>query len=452
MTTVVLGLGRETRAWLAAHDPTNGPADVVVLDEAAGAATVDAGGRSLPVVRVDLDDVAAVRAALDAAGAGPVDRIVRSPGIAPTRAGVAALVAAGATTATPTGLWLADAAPDDLVLVTGTKGKSTVAAMTAHLLRAAGRRPVLAGNIGTALTTVDPAATRDDLVVEVSSYQLVDLALARPADAAAITTLLVDHVPWHGDVATYHAAKLRLLDLATWTVIGPQVAAAGATTGRHDAVAAAPTDAVRAALATAGMHAAHEAQAAMLALALVARRLRRDVDVVTAELAPALTAFRPLPHRLRPIATAGGVTWVDDSIATIPEAALGALATWRPRGPVTLLLGGEDRGQDLAGLVAALGGSDVRAALLGALGARLATALGSAGVTIDGRRVAAVADLAAAVAWAAEVTPAGGAVLLSPAAPSFGAFRDFVHRAEAFRDLVLALPGATATDHPEEQP
>ena len=190
----------------------------------------------------------------------------------------------------------------------------------------------------------------------------------------------------------------------------------------------------------------------MLALALVARRLRRDVDVVTAELAPALTAFRPLPHRLRPIATAGGVTWVDDSIATIPEAALGALATWRPRGPVTLLLGGEDRGQDLAGLVAALGGSDVRAALLGALGARLATALGSAGVTIDGRRVAAVADLAAAVAWAAEVTPAGGAVLLSPAAPSFGAFRDFVHRAEAFRDLVLALPGATATDHPEEQP
>jgi UDP-N-acetylmuramoylalanine--D-glutamate ligase len=435
MTTVVLGLGRETRAWLADHAPD----DVVVLDEAAGEPAITVGGRTLPVVRVDLDDAAAVRDAVASVGAAPATRIVRSPGIAPTRAGVAALVAAGATTATPTGLWLAAAAPDDLVLVTGTKGKSTVAALTAHLLRAAGRRAVLAGNIGTALTTVDPDAPRDDLVVEVSSYQLVDLGLPRPADAAAITTLLVDHVPWHGDVNAYHAAKLRLLDLAAWTVVGPQVAATGRTTGRHDAVAAAPMAAVRAALVTAGMHAAHEAEGAMLALALVARRLRRDATEVADELAPALATFTPLPHRLRPVATVGGVTWVDDSIATIPEAALGALATWRTRGPVTLLLGGEDRGQDLTGLVAALRDDDVRAALLGDLGLRLAAALEAAGVHVDGLRATSAADLAVAVAWAAEVTPSGGAVLLSPAAPSFGAFRDFVHRAETFRDLVLAL-------------
>ncbi len=439
MTTVVLGLGRETRAWLAAH----APADVVVLDEAGGG-TAEVAGRDVAVARVDLDDPAAVRAAV---GPGSVTRIVRSPGVAPHRAGVAAL---DAPTATPTGLWLADAAPDDLVLITGTKGKSTVAALTAHLLRAAGRRATLAGNIGTALTTVDASAPRDDLVVEVSSYQLIDLDLPRPAAAAAITTLLVDHVPWHGDVAAYHAAKLRLLDLATWTVVGPQVAALGATAGRHDVVAADPTAAVRTALAAAGLHAAHEAEAAMLALALVARRLGADPAVVADDLAPALRIFAPLPHRLRPIATVGGTTWVDDSIATIPEAALGALATWRPHGPVTLLLGGEDRGQDLTGLVAAAADPEVRVALLGALGVRLAEALRAAGTPVDGARIAAVADLAAAVTWAAAVTPAGGAVLLSPAAPSFGAFRDFVHRAETFRDLVLALPGAAPV--PDREP
>ena len=448
MTTVVLGLGRETRAWLeTVRDGPDGVLDpVVVLDEStAGEVTV--AGRTVVVHRVDLDDPDAVRTAVAAGGGGAdVTRIVRSPGIAPHRAGVAAL---GAATATPTGLWLGAVSPADLVLITGTKGKSTVAAMTAHLLRAAGRRATLAGNIGTALTTVDPDAPRDDLVVEVSSYQLVDLVLPRPADAAAITTLLIDHVPWHGDVEVYHAAKLRLLDLAAWTVVGPQVVATGRTAGRHDAVAATPDPAVRTALATAGLHAEHEAGAAMLALALVARRLRRDPTAVLADLAPALATFRPLPHRLRPIARTGDVTWVDDSIATIPEATLGALATWRPRGPVTLLLGGEDRGQDLSGLVAALADGAVRAALLGALGRRLAPALADAGVPLGGGRIAVVDDLAAAVAWAADVTPAGGAVLLSPAAPSFGAFRDFVHRAGTFRDLVLALPGATPFDPPE---
>ncbi len=437
MSVVVLGVGRETRAWLAAH----APAEVHVLDEADGGEVGTAGG-TVPVHRVDLDDAAAVLAAV---GPGPVERIVRSPGIAPTRRGVVAL---GAPTVTPTGLWLEAAAPRDLLLVTGTKGKSTVAAMTAHLLGAAGRRAVLAGNIGTALTTVDPDMPRDDLVVEVSSYQLVDLAPPHPADAAAITTLLADHLPWHGGLDAYHAAKLRLLDLSAWTVVSPQVAATGRTAARHDAVAGTPTGAVRAALAAAGMHAAHEAGGAMLALALVARRLRRDPDEVADQLAGALATFAPLPHRLRPVAEAGGVTFVDDSIATIPEAALGALATWRPRGPVTLLLGGEDRGQDLAGLVAALADGDVRAALLGPMGARLAAALGAAGVTVDGERVVAAEDLAGAVAWAARVTPQGGAVLLSPAAPSFGAFRDFVHRAETFRDLALALPGATPATGP----
>lgn len=430
---VVLGHGRETRAWLERRDPAD-VREILVLDEAAPTQTAaeTAGAEGPSLLHIDLDDVAAVRAAI---GERRVEQVVRSPGVSPYRSGPAWLASLAPCT-TPTALWLADAAPDDLVAVTGTKGKSTVTAMTAHLLRAAGRRVVLAGNIGVALTTVDAGAPRDDLVVELSSYQLADLRLSHPAAAAGVTTLFADHVPWHGSISRYHADKVRLLGMADWRVVGPQVADLAVAAGRFDAVAGDPTPQVVAALARAGLHGLHEGQSAMLALALVARRLDGDAS----DLVDALLDFAPLPHRLRPVGTVRGRTFVDDSISTVPESALAALATWRPRGPVTLLLGGDDRGQDVTGLVAALADPDVRAALLPPLGTRLAAAVREAGAPGHAERIVEVPDLGAAVGWADRVTPEGGAVLLSPAAPSFGAFRDFVQRGERFAALIAALP------------
>jgi UDP-N-acetylmuramoylalanine--D-glutamate ligase len=219
------------------------------------------------------------------------------------------------------------------------------------------------------------------------------------------------------------------------------VAGLAVAAGRYDAVAGDPTPEAAAALAKAGLHGLHEGQSAMLALALVSRRLGHDAR----DLLAALADVTPLPHRLRPVGTVRGRTFVDDSISTVPESTLAALATWRPRGPVTLLLGGDDRGQDLAGLVAALADPDVRAALLPPLGTRIASAVREAGAPDHATRIVELPDLAAAVGWADRVTPDGGAVLLSPAAPSFGAFRDFVHRGETFAALVgelhAALPG-----------
>lgn len=442
---VVLGYGRETRAWLerrATAGPASSLTEVLILDE--GPAP-EAPAGPWPLVQVDLDEEMQVRAAV---AGRDIETIVRSPGISPYRAGPAWL-AARAPVATPTGRWLVEEAPDDLVAITGTKGKSTVAAMTAHLLRAAGRTTVLAGNIGVALTSVDPTAPRDDLVVELSSYQLADLTLARPASAAAVTTLFVDHVPWHGSVTRYHADKLRLLELAEWRVVGRQVAGIPDVAGRFDAVAGEATPAVRSVLGRAGLHGPHHADAAMLALALVEHRLGAEATA----LVPSLADFSALPHRLRPVAEVGGRTFVDDSISTVPESALAALATWRPRGPVTLLLGGDDRGQPLDALVDALADPDVRAALLPPLGPRLAAAVRTHGAPGHGTRIVEVSDLAAAVAWADRVTPAGGAVLLSPAAPSFGAFRDYVHRGEVFAALVMALLGApTASDPARSAP
>ena len=117
-----------------------------------------------------------------------VTEVVRSPGVSPYRAALAALVAAGVPTSTPTGRWLAADRRPALVAVTGTKGKSTTAAMTAHVLRAVGVDVALCGNIGrTPLTGVDgPDQT---VVIELSSYQLADLRRGGPDrrahDAAA---------------------------------------------------------------------------------------------------------------------------------------------------------------------------------------------------------------------------------------------------------------------------
>jgi UDP-N-acetylmuramoylalanine-D-glutamate ligase len=139
--------------------------------------------------------------------------------------------------------------------------------------------------------------------------------------------------------------------------------------------------------------------------------------------------FRGLPHRQQELGEIGGVLWVDDSISTAPEAALAALAVYSGR-RVTLIAGGYDRGVDYAKLTDALGrGAAAAVICLGPAGARLCASLRALG---SGPEAVLVASMAAAVARAREVTPAGGVVLLSPAAPSYGLYRDFSERGRDF--------------------
>jgi UDP-N-acetylmuramoylalanine--D-glutamate ligase len=144
-------------------------------------------------------------------------------------------------------------------------------------------------------------------------------------------------------------------------------------------------------------------------------------------LAPRAARFAGLRHRLEILGERGGLTWVNDSISTTPESAAAAVRAFADR-PVTLLLGGQDRGQAVAPLTAALAGRDVRVVTLPDNGPALAAALG----VVD---VAHADELAAAVAEARAVTPTGGVVLLSPAAPSYGHFRDFEERGDRFAAL-----------------
>ncbi len=430
----VLGLGRETRELLTVLDRDEPDAEVVVVDERA----IDPS--QLPttprlqlhlLAPVDLDDPAALPDGLET--------IYRSPGVSPYRAAVAAAVDRGVPTTTPTGRWAAGRDNADVIAITGTKGKSTTAAMTAHLLRAAGHRVELLGNIGRSALSAGPAPAADTVVLELSSYQLVDLP-AR-VGLGGITTLLADHVPWHGSLERYHADKLRLLALADRVVLDPQVAAhptvTAALTGAPPTPLAVATSVaeprLRPALEAAGLIGDHLVRDAALALALTDARLASAAGIT--DLADTLAQFSPLPHRLTPVRTLHGVTWVDDSISTVPESAVAATRAYLVRGPVTLLVGGDDRGQDPGPLATLLADDRVRAVLLPPLGARWADRL--APVADD--RLHHAADLDEAVSIAAAHTPEGGAVLLSPAAPSFSAYRDFSARGEHFTALVAEL-------------
>jgi UDP-N-acetylmuramoyl-L-alanine---L-glutamate ligase len=439
---VVVGLGRETRDWLAAGHA--GGADVLVLDERPGVDPADpvltaAAGRVHVRGQVDLDGPAEV--ALGGLAVGDVQLVVRSPGVSPYRAVLAALVAAEVPTVTPTGWWLARDQRPNLVAITGTKGKSTTAAMAAHILRAVDVDAALCGNIGRSpLTGVERAD--QTVVIELSSYQLADLDAAVPI--AGLTTLLQDHVPWHGSVARYHADKTRLLDLAELRLATRGAAEHPAVEGRIDAVADVGAQRARltAAVHAAGLLGAHLVDDAALAVGLADAALTvTGTRVAPGDLLDALATFQPLPHRLTPLGWVDGRRYVDDSIATVPEAALAALATYESEGPVTLLLGGDDRGQDTVALAAGLTGRDVHAVLLPPLGDRLAPTLAAAGV-----RWTRATDLPDAVAIAAATTPDGGTIILSPAAPSFGSHRDFVHRGEHFTELVAALPRTSGGD------
>ncbi|MGI8803278.1 MAG: UDP-N-acetylmuramoyl-L-alanine--D-glutamate ligase, partial [Solirubrobacteraceae bacterium] len=347
------------------------------------------------------------------------DVVVRSPGVSMYRPELAEVRARGVAVTTATALWLAETGGARVIGVTGTKGKSTTAALILHLLSAAGRPARLAGNIG--VPALDLLSRPDDelSVVELSSYQIADLEVG--PEVAVITNLYPEHVDWHGSVEAYRADKLRLLGLpgvsarvlcardpllraeaaTAWygEPDGWDVTAAGVAFHGETAVAAAD-------LPLLGEHNALNLCAALAAVAAA--------GVPVPDLPAGLEGFAALPHRLEVVSDQGGVIWVDDSISTTPESALAALQSFADRG-VVLIAGGQDRGQDYAALGRELAAREAVVIGLPETGARLLDAARRAGVPDE--RARAAGGMGAAVAVAERVAVAGSGVLLSPAAP-----------------------------------
>jgi UDP-N-acetylmuramoylalanine--D-glutamate ligase len=335
--------------------------------------------------------------------------------------------------------------------VTGTNGKSTVTALTGHLLRAAGVDCEVAGNIAPpALQALrkrksPPAHFPDTWVLELSSYQLETTWSLAP-DAAAMLNLSEDHLDRYAGLAAYAQAKARVFQGAGVQVLNrcDSASMALALPGRAQLTFGLdapemPEDfglaegyLVRGkerilAVADLPLAGAHNASNALAACALAVA-----ADVPLAALARGLKSFRGLPHRMQRVAVHGGVEWLDDSKGTNVGATVAALKGLSRK--AVLILGGEGKGQNFAPLVPALRAHARHVLLIGRDAALIEKAIASSGVPAER-----VASMEKAVARAAQIALAGDAVLLSPACASFDMFRDYRHRGEAFAQAVGEL-------------
>jgi UDP-N-acetylmuramoylalanine--D-glutamate ligase len=337
--------------------------------------------------------------------------------------------------------------------ITGTNGKSTTTALLGHILRQAGRRVAVGGNLGIAALQLDSLDADGIYVLELSSYQL-ELTYTLSCDVAVLLNITPDHLDRHGGMAGYIAAKERIftnqsarqaavigLDDAICRAIADQLAATGhrivpisveekAPGGVYviggrlvddiDHAQAAVLDLVEAARLP-GRHNWQNAAAAFAA----ARCL--GIDAATA--AAGIKTFPGLAHRQELIATIDGVRYVNDSKATNADAAAKALACYDD---ICWIAGGVAKEGGIASLSPYF--PRIRHAFLigEAAPAFAATLSGQVPFTRAG-------DLANAVRAAHDLAQPGSTVLLSPACASFDQFTDFEARGDAFRRLVAAL-------------
>jgi len=347
-----------------------------------------------------------------------------------------------------------------VVAITGTNGKTTTTALTAHLLTESGLRARAAGNIGTALSEVALQGEELDwVVVEASSFQLAGTRDFAPR-VGVLTNLSPDHLDRYPTLEAYYADKARLFARADgssrWVLNGedPAVLAmaegvagehyhfrvrselgagelGGYITedgmlrvrlaeGEHDLILAAEFPLL-------GAHNRANALAASLAALLAGA----EVEGVRR----GLRGFRALPHRMEPVVEGGDVVWINDSKATNISSTRVALEGMTR--PTVLLLGGRHKGEPYTELLPALEGR-----------VRVVVAYGEAGelvaADLGGRLPVELVEgpFEAVVARAAELARPGDAVLLSPACSSYDMFKNYEERGDRFRALAVELAGA----------
>lgn len=415
---------------------------------------------SRPAGQLDLGDLAGrigVRAEADLSGLPELleslDAVVVSPGVPLDRP----LLAAAAKRGLPILAEVELAFPflnGPVVAITGSNGKSTTTALAGAMLRAGGYEVEVCGNIGRPICEVVEGNPGRVFVVELSSFQIEGIVTFRPK-AAALLNLAEDHLDRYAGMEAYGAAKKRLFrdmgpeDVAVLNGDDPLVAEipGGARRRRFsrlgpvaDGCHAEPGGKVvesgagraetplfdAADVPLAGVQNLENAMAA----ALLARAFGVEPDA----LRRALAGFEGLPHRLQRVGEKGGVTWYDDSKGTNPAATMKSIEGF-PEGRVHLILGGRNKGADLASLAPVVAAKAKRLYLIGEAAREFESALGGVAPFEQAE------TLERAVRSAAERAAPGDVVVLSPACASFDQFRNFVDRGERFQGYVRQILG-----------
>ena len=434
-SVAVWGTGREGRAAVIAV-AAHGPASLVAVDDSANFLSLpwDGALAQAAPLHIGQDGFEHLAAA---------DVVVRSPGVPQTHPWLVELRSRGVFVTSGTALWMADHAART-VGVTGSKGKSTTSNLISQLLAAVGRPNIFGGNIGVPLLDL-PAA--DLYVLELSSYQCSDLTDS--PRVAVVTSLFPEHLDAHGGEREYYRDKLNLIGHGPETiVINGTDARLVAEVGDRPAVRAAMPDTFHVAPGPDGapyLFAGDQPLFPRSVFPLVGRHNEGNLCVALAVLdalgvdcvaqrevlAEAAAGIQGLPHRLAEISDPSGVVFVDDTLSTSPYSAMHAIDAYDGR-QLTVIVGGNDRGLDYTPLREHLAQRQITVIGIPDSGERIVEQLRD----LPSVRTELADDLAAAVRLARKLTPADGVVLLSPAAPSYGRFRNFEHRSEVFAQAI----------------
>ncbi len=337
--------------------------------------------------------------------------------------------------------------PARVVGVTGSVGKSTTTAMIGHVLERSltNRRTWVGGNLGVSLLdSLDNITAADLVVLELSSFQLARTPAVRwSPHLAVITNISPNHLDWHGDFATYVAAKLEIVRFQEpardTIVIGDhenlrnhldQTRGALAGIWRYALDNDTPTAACddqrirweNVKLAIPGRHNRENAAAALT--------VAHVLGVESEQAVAALATFEGLEHRLQRVAVRDGVSYYNDSKSTTPEAAITAISAIDA--PLLIILGGYDKGSDLTPVAEFAAKRTRFAACIGKTGPTLVEAIRGAG-----GQAGLFANLPDAVIACRKRARPGDAVLLSPACASWDMFPDYRIRGDEFTRLAV---------------
>src|SRR5271165_6713679 len=339
----------------------------------------------------------------------------------------------------------------ELIGITGSNGKTTTTTLVHHILKTAGKKALLAGNVGTPLIACVEAMNAETVsVVELSSFQLELIDRFRP-DIGVFLNLTPDHLDRHKTLEAYAAAKARIFEKQTeldaavlnaddaptvalapkkpqafWFSRRKSVEQGACVRGEDIVIVHGGKEQFVMKIAEIPLPGAHN-----LENVLAAATAARLAEVDAAMIGKAVRSFAGVEHRLEFVEEIRGVRYYNDSKATNVDATLKALDAFPGR--ILVILGGKDKGSDYTVLQKPLREKAILALLIGAASDKIEKQIaGSVALERAG-------TLERAIELASSAAQAGDVVLLAPACASFDQFQNYEHRGRVFKELVHGL-------------
>jgi len=378
------------------------------------------------------------------------DLLVLSPGVSPELSFIQKAVNRQIPVWSEVELALRDT-PATVVGVTGSNGKTTTTTLLGALAQATGRKTIVAGNIGTALSGLVDNLDRDDIIVaELSSFQL-ELIHKTRINIALFLNLTPDHLDRHGTLENYGAAKAQIFrnqkeqDLAVLNWDDPYVRGlAGSTKARvvyfsrtelidsgiclddgtiviRDRNGSTPLLKTSELLLRGG----HNLENVMAATAAAL-----ELGLEHSQIREVLKNFKPVAHRQEIVGVYNNILYINDSKGTNPDSAIKALESYSE--PIVLIAGGKNKGLDLTEFLQVAKNKVKSLVLVGEAAEEMETIARKVGI----ERVLRSESFEDCVQKAIGEAEPGDVVLLSPACTSWDMFKSYEERGELFKELV----------------